>query len=186
MPAPAIDHGGQRFGRLIVIGRAGSAGGVATWNCLCDCGKGKTIRGSSLRRGFTRSCGCLIKVTRYAPEKKYATEEDAAWGYRYDQYRRNAKFRKIPFELSLGEFKTLCALPCRYCGTLPEKRPPQRNRALIIASGIDRVKNEGGYVMGNVVPCCTWCNQAKNSHSVEDFLSHCRRIAEATAIARNE
>jgi hypothetical protein len=33
----------------------------------------------------------------------------------------------------------------------------------------------------------TWCNQAKNSHSVEDFLSHCRRITEANAaIARGE
>ena len=31
------------------------------WNCLCECGNSKLIRGSSLRSGATRSCGCLQK-----------------------------------------------------------------------------------------------------------------------------
>lgn len=50
----------QRFGRLVVISRAGvGPNGMATWRCLCDCGSEKNIIGSNLRLGKTTSCGCL-------------------------------------------------------------------------------------------------------------------------------
>lgn len=32
--------------------------GNAHWNCVCDCGKLTTVRGSSLRSGYIKSCGC--------------------------------------------------------------------------------------------------------------------------------
>lgn len=58
------DLTGQRFGRLTVLRRAedkvfpsGKTGIV--WDCLCDCGKTKTIDGHALKNGATRSCGCL-------------------------------------------------------------------------------------------------------------------------------
>ena len=55
-----IDLTGQRSGRLTVMRHAGkSAHGSVMWECQCDCGKGKTIAGASLRKGATRSCGCL-------------------------------------------------------------------------------------------------------------------------------
>ena len=59
-----IDLTGQRFGRLVVIGRADPASdkrGNARWRCLCDCGNDKDVRGFDLRRGRTTSCGCLQK-----------------------------------------------------------------------------------------------------------------------------
>ena len=57
------DMTGRRFGRLVVIGesnRRNKSRGVY-WNCKCDCGQNKEIDGSSLRRGVTKSCGCLAK-----------------------------------------------------------------------------------------------------------------------------
>lgn len=54
-----IDLTGQRFGRLEVIGREGNIDGKATWKCVCDCGNKTVVRGESLRRGETLSCGCL-------------------------------------------------------------------------------------------------------------------------------
>lgn len=57
-----IDLTGQRFGRLVVIERAGSIPkkGEATWRCLCDCGKETVVIGGKLRKqNGTRSCGCL-------------------------------------------------------------------------------------------------------------------------------
>ncbi len=60
-----IDLTGRRFGRLLVLGREGTYyyddGFVAVplWRCRCDCGRETVVRGTCLRRGTTRSCGCL-------------------------------------------------------------------------------------------------------------------------------
>lgn len=61
---PALNLAGERFGRLTVIARAGShvqRGGRTQplWRCRCDCGGEVAIKGASLRKGKTQSCGCL-------------------------------------------------------------------------------------------------------------------------------
>ena len=56
----AIDLTGQRFGRLTVVERAGTAGSNATWLCNCDCGNVKIVSARSLKTGNTKSCGCLF------------------------------------------------------------------------------------------------------------------------------
>jgi hypothetical protein len=50
-----IDLTGRRFTRLRVLDRADKK----RWRCVCDCGTEKAIAGASLRRGLSRSCGCL-------------------------------------------------------------------------------------------------------------------------------
>lgn len=53
------DLTGQRFGRLTVIERNGTAtNGGAKWLCECDCGRKTTARGCALVSGHTQSCGC--------------------------------------------------------------------------------------------------------------------------------
>lgn len=58
------DLSGKRFGKLVVISRAPdhiiptSGNRDIMWNCICDCGKKCVIRGTNLRNGNTRSCGC--------------------------------------------------------------------------------------------------------------------------------
>lgn len=51
---------GKRFGRLVVICFHGYSKGHGYWVCKCDCGKTKVILGSSLNRGLSRSCACLV------------------------------------------------------------------------------------------------------------------------------
>lgn len=56
------DHTGERFGRLLVIKEAEEKvvhGQQKRWICLCDCGNTTTVKGSNLRNGHTKSCGCL-------------------------------------------------------------------------------------------------------------------------------
>src|SRR5262245_53666065 len=52
---------GQRFGRLVVLRFAFTRGlgrkTIAFWWVRCDCGREKTVAGTSLRSGGTRSCG---------------------------------------------------------------------------------------------------------------------------------
>lgn len=51
---------GRRFGKLTVIDYSGkSTSGIHLWECKCDCGNIKTIAGADLRRGHSKSCGCL-------------------------------------------------------------------------------------------------------------------------------
>lgn len=52
---------GQRFGRLVVLERAGSNEGHALWLCQCDCGQKKVVLGKLLCNGKTQSCGCFHK-----------------------------------------------------------------------------------------------------------------------------
>jgi hypothetical protein len=64
-----VNMRGQIFGRLKVLHRAGSEKHsknnkirtFALWLCKCACGKKITTRGTNLRSGVTKSCGCLIR-----------------------------------------------------------------------------------------------------------------------------
>ncbi|MDI6742180.1 MAG: hypothetical protein QMD11_05500 [Smithella sp.] len=60
----AIDETGNRYGRLVVVGRVESDHkGQAMWECECECGSSHIARGALLRNGTVRSCGCLAKDT---------------------------------------------------------------------------------------------------------------------------
>lgn len=57
---------GDRFGRLTIVSRVENKiqpnGSVKKqYLCLCDCGNTKIIQAQSLRKGVTKSCGCLSK-----------------------------------------------------------------------------------------------------------------------------
>lgn len=55
-----INLTGDRFGRLTVLNRVGKDKyNNVMWECKCDCGKTIITRGSNLRNGKTKSCGCL-------------------------------------------------------------------------------------------------------------------------------
>jgi hypothetical protein len=56
-----IDLTDQKFDRLTVMEEAGHKDNHIAWRCLCDCGNEIVVQGSSLRRGATKSCGCLRK-----------------------------------------------------------------------------------------------------------------------------
>lgn len=53
------DLTGERFGRLTVESIGAKKGNEYTWICRCDCGSTKAVKGSKLKSGRTRSCGCL-------------------------------------------------------------------------------------------------------------------------------
>lgn len=57
-PSRSIDITGLRFGKLIVLKRAGTTNKRAMWECHCDCGKVSIVTGKALRKGHTKSCGC--------------------------------------------------------------------------------------------------------------------------------
>lgn len=60
-----IDLAGNRYGDLTVLSYVRTSTKGASWLCICDCGNETTVRANSLRKGHTKSCGCLqIKKAR--------------------------------------------------------------------------------------------------------------------------
>lgn len=63
MKMELVEMIGKRFGMATVIERAGSnRQNEACWKCICDCGNTFITRGSNLRTGNTKSCGCYMAI----------------------------------------------------------------------------------------------------------------------------
>ena len=78
----AIDLSGQKFGRLTANYRLKGSGGKSTWLCTCDCGATKIVLSDSLRKGRTKSCGCLRREStgkQFTTHGKTGTPEYASW-----------------------------------------------------------------------------------------------------------
>lgn len=74
---------GERFGRLLVLDYSNERyGHNKKWLCICDCGNKKVVLGVLLKRGSTKSCGCLAKellLKRITTHGKSNTVEFHTW-----------------------------------------------------------------------------------------------------------
>ena len=179
----------QRFGRLLVLGRApkrgGSNGFNVMWNCVCDCSKKVTVATAALNRGDNQSCGCLYRDSRKEiAEKgvaKYSRKAPgvASLNHVFNAYKQSARARGYPFEISLDLFKEITSGNCVYCGVSPHKTFTSetiKTNGHYYYNGIDRMDNKEGYVPGNCQPCCEICNKAKRNLSHEEFMEWISRL----------
>lgn len=169
-------HPGDVFGKLKVIGYSHSD---KRWrrhySVRCECGTEKTVQGTLLRSGNTKSCGCYVAL---AAKARRMPDDYAAINQIILQYRRHARDRGIRWDLSRDIVAKTVRMPCHYCGekagntfrskSLPDGFPH---------NGIDRVANDIGYLPGNIVACCGTCNVAKGTRSKEAFIAWVNAIA---------
>jgi len=83
---------------------------------------------------------------------------------KYKEYQANCEKRKIDFSLSFDQFKSFWQIPCFYCD---EKMD---------GIGLDRVDNNIGYKIDNIVSCCWECNRLKGNLDQEVFFEQVKRI----------
>jgi len=83
----------------------------------------------------------------------------------FGEYKRDAKRRNRNFELTKEQFIQYWEKPCYYCG----------DKVKFI--GLDRIDNERGYTINNIVSCCWECNRMKKNYSQKEFLDKCVKIA---------
>lgn len=69
----ALELTGMRFGKWTALERSANKNNSNQfyWLCRCDCGATKYVTGSTLKRGTTRSCGCLNSELSSARMKKH-------------------------------------------------------------------------------------------------------------------
>lgn len=160
-----IDVNGHRFGRLTAISMAGiNAHGDAAWLCKCDCGSEAVVSCYNLRSGATKSCGCLRKGTNMLPKGI------ASFNALFSVTRHSAKKRGYTWKLTKKQVAHLTKQPCNYCGLLPSQVFYQKGcNGEYVYTGIDRIDNEKGYTIDNVISCCTKCNRAKFTMTLEEF-----------------
>jgi len=176
--ARLIDETGNRYGYLVVLKRAENGRNGRRWLCQCDCGNKTTVERQALNGGQT-SCGC-VPVKRGRGWSKLPKGQAARNRLLYT-YQRGAKLRGIKWALTDEQFFVLTKQDCYFCGLNPRGdqskwRGAQACNGTYIYSGVDRLDNNLGYTAENCVPCCKWCNRAKNARSSKEFLEHTARI----------
>lgn len=171
-----VDETGNRHHRLTVIKEYGkSKHRVFLWQCKCDCGNIVIVPGTALRNGHTQSCGC--QKIDFATGRWTKPGETALKNI-YGVYKRgNAQRRRICFELTLEEFAEVTSKNCHYCGATPANNHIRtRGNGSYVYNGIDRVDNNQGYIMSNIVPCCKRCNYMKLDLGQVEFIKHIESI----------
>lgn len=130
------------------------------------CETEKLVSKSQLVNGGTISCGC------HREGKKVGAD----WRALHRILSQGAIKRNLTVELTSDHIQTLGQMNCFYCGREPSNtRSAQRSPRQTSYNGIDRVDNQRGYIFGNVLPCCRFCNRAKRDYPLEIFIEQIRR-----------
>lgn len=175
--AQLIDLTGQKFSKLTVIKRDTESKYVK-WICRCDCGNIKSVTTSHLRGGHTRSCGCYSIEKTIERNMGRGDIDNSKYNASYGHYRKNAKRRNIPFNLTLEEVKHIVHQPCYYCGAIESDTFSNTNRSYQIKhNGMDRIDSTKGYEIKNIVPCCKVCNFAKHTMTQNEFYDWIKRVS---------
>jgi hypothetical protein len=164
------DISGERFGKLVVVSRAGSDSfGNATWLCRCDCGGKSIVSGNQLRRTgekATRSCGCAglekianknrarLKTHGYTVNRTPRPEY-----YSWASMRSRCLNPNAPnYHLYGGRGITICDRWGKFENFLSDMGPRPKGRSL------DRKDNSGNYEPRN----CKWSTPKEQSNNRRD------------------
>lgn len=171
---------GQKFGRLLVIKEFSerTPNGHKKYVCNCDCGNTHITSGESIRKGSSKSCGCLrreYKSSNYNENRKQQILKDL---YHSTVVKRCKSKGWVDF-LDFSLFENIVQSNCKYCGVEPISKIEDRsnkNNGYLMVNGVDRIDSDLGYTRENSVPCCKICNSAKNNMSVNDFKEWVRKV----------
>lgn len=179
MGRPMIDETGNRYGswRIIKFDHRDQRGSIL-WLCQCDCGATSAVSGVALRRGKTKSCRkCSTTALRGHPAYNKLPPGESGFHDVIRSMKRHAYLAKRQWDITNEEVRTLIESPCFYCGSPPSNvaKHPDHNGEYLY-NGVDRLDNNKGYIMSNVVPCCWRCNRAKQGDNYLEFMDWIQRI----------
>lgn len=173
------DLSGQRFGRLFVTSEYGFTGLHRHWICKCDCGKTAVALATNLKRGNTKSCGCLAvdegwtqPGSKSAHWKGYGEISGHYWG----ALKASAKSRDIPFDLTIEDAWQKFLAQNRLCALTGTELFFGQKFADQQTASLDRTDSSKGYTLDNVQWVQVDVNMMKRDMSVERFVELCRGV----------
>lgn len=157
------------------------------WLVRCRCGKERKIAPSPLVNGKILSCSkCAAKrraQNQKGVDRSYmrvnGMQQNVASAYR--NYVTRSLEKGMDIDITVDEFYVLSQQNCFYCGAEPSNKITHRKSEWVdpfYYNGLDRIDNSLGYIKGNVVPCCSYCNWAKKDKTQKDFFDWIERVYE--------
>ena len=158
---------GHVFGRLTVTSRqpVRTRSGLS-WDCRCICGREVSVLGECLRKGRTRSCGCLVLETSRKQGTVNRTHGEGVPGHQTHEYKAwGAMFTRCnnpkaeSYHRYGGRGITVCeewSGPGGYVKFLGDmgRRPSG-------AHSLERKDTDGNYTPGN----CTWATRTEQQRN---------------------
>lgn len=100
--------------------------------------------------GICKKCKNLYKETWYQENKD---REKTSLVKRYGRLKNAAKLKGM-FDITFEQYCNLINSGCHYCSV---------DISLDGGYNLDRIDNDKGYELSNVVPCCSTCNVCRNN-----------------------
>ena len=160
----AIDITRKRFGKLVVQSRSAykDKSRCVRWDCICDCGKVRTFRGTDLRNGNITSCGC----------DAYENLSGQRF-YRWLVIRRNGrKWSQFAYlcKCDCGTEKTVSASALRRgmslsCGCLAAERASKQMKTML-RNGSDNGNYKHGEAKNRTFEYRVWRGMMQRCHCI--------------------
>jgi hypothetical protein len=156
---------GKKFGRWNVLNDSGKRkSNQIMWTCVCECGTIKEVYGSHLKKGQSKSCGCLRKELQIERQTKHGKCFTLAYKSWASMKQRCLNTNAPKYPIYGGRGIMICERWMMFENFLADMGERPEGMTL------DRIDNEGHYEPSN----CRWADiETQNNNKVRNQYMEC-------------